>query len=119
MRMANGLNLLPPCVKRLELPLDCRRGETLDQEFADQTECLGRGGPAPHSTKEAVDHALPNIEANVDSRRNRALDKANRVVEQHLVLADMHADRRQACQIAMERRGECISSIVAARPRLN
>jgi hypothetical protein len=48
------------------------RYRTLHQEFADQTKCLGRGSQAPHTTEKAVDHALPDIQTNIDSRRDRS-----------------------------------------------
>jgi hypothetical protein len=41
-----------------------------------------------------MDHAFPYIEASIDPCRDRALNKAHGIIEQHLVIADIHTDRR-------------------------
>jgi hypothetical protein len=35
-----------------------------------------------------------DIEASIDPCRDRALNKAHGIIEQHLVIADIHTDRR-------------------------
>jgi hypothetical protein len=40
-----------------------------------------------------MDHALPHIEASIDTRRDRALHQVDRIIEQNLIIADMHTDR--------------------------
>jgi hypothetical protein len=46
-------------------------------------------------------HALPNIDPGIHSRLHGTRDKTQRVVQQHLVLAHMHADRRYACEVTI------------------
>ena len=50
-----------------------------------------------------MDHPLPYVESSIDSRRYRPLDQADRIIEQDLVIADMHTDRSQAFQIGVKR----------------
>jgi hypothetical protein len=41
--------------------LSCGVGETLGQELPDEIERFRGSGEPPNSSKEAVDHALPNV----------------------------------------------------------
>ena len=52
-------------------------------------------------------HALPDIERGIDVGCDGTLDVLSCVVQQHLVVADMDADRRQASELAIQggRRG--------------
>ena len=40
-----------------------------------------------------MDHPFPHIEASIDSCRDRVLNKADGIIKQRLVVADMHTDR--------------------------
>jgi hypothetical protein len=79
--------------KRLGLPLHCLLGESVDQKLTDELKSLVGSCEASHASKESMDHAFPYIEASIDSCRDRALHQANGIIEQHLVIADMHTDR--------------------------
>jgi len=50
-----------------------------------------------------MDHAFPYIEASIDSCGDRAFDKADGIIKQHLVVADMQTNRGQSLQISIER----------------
>jgi len=41
-----------------------------------------------------VRHALPHVDAGIDASGNSALDVPSRIVQQHFIAPDMHADRR-------------------------
>jgi hypothetical protein len=60
-------------------------------------------------------HSHPYVELCVDADRDGALYIAARVVEQHFVVSNVNADRRQAGQITVERRGQRIPRIGLAQ----
>src|SRR5438309_1385345 len=68
-----------------------------------------RQEPVPH-----VDHRRPFLQCDLHAGRLRALPEATRVVEQHLVAADLHQQRRQTVQMRVERRDERRLAIAAA-----
>jgi hypothetical protein len=86
--------LVPCCVKssfckRLGLPLHCLLGESVGQKLTDELKSLVGRCKASHAPKESMSHAFPYIEASIDSCRDRALNKANGIIEQHFVFADV------------------------------
>ncbi len=46
-------------------------------------------------------HAFPDIERGIDVGGDGALHIAPRIVQQHFVIADMDAERRQASKLAI------------------
>jgi len=48
-------------------------------------------------------HPLPHIDLRIDASGVGAFDVAHGVIQQNFVIADMHADWRQAGEVAMER----------------
>jgi hypothetical protein len=50
-----------------------------------------------------VDHAFPHVHACIDSRGYRTFDETDRVVEQHFVVAHVHANWREASHVIARR----------------
>ena len=71
----------------------------------------------PEASEEPMDHAFPYVHACIDSRDDCAFYEADRVVEQHFVVAHMHTDRREASQVGMEWRSKWIGCIVTVEIR--
>jgi len=90
------------------LPLHHLLGESVDQKLTGELESLVGSCEASRASRKSVDHAFPYIEASIGCCRDRALNKANGIIEQNFVVADMYTDRGQALQIGVERRGERI-----------
>jgi hypothetical protein len=65
-----------------------------------------------------VDHRRPLAERDVDAGLASAGGESARVVEQHLVTADVDEQRRQPAQIGVERRDERPLRVRAAEIRL-
>src|SRR5882762_2870583 len=65
-----------------------------------------------------MDHRRPFLQCDLHAGRLRALPEATRVVEQHLVAADLHQQRRQIVQTCVERRDQRRLAIAAAHIRL-
>ncbi len=99
------------------LPLHHLLGESVDQKLTGEFESLVGSCEASHASRKSVDHAFPYIQASIGSFRDRALNKANGIVEQNLVVTDMYTDRGQALEIGVERRGERICRIMAVQIR--
>jgi hypothetical protein len=66
-----------------------------------------------------VDHTLPDIHSSVDTRGDGTLDIAQRIVSEHLVISDMHANRGQDSEAAEQRRGMRVRRIVSTEIRFN
>src|SRR5580658_3271771 len=94
---------------------DCGNSETPGQECPADFECFRGCGKTPNCSKEAVDHAFPNVQFDIDSRRYRALDETPGVIEKHLVCTHMHANRRKPCKISKERRSKRVAGIVSVQ----
>ena len=77
-----------------DLPLHFLLGESVVQKLTNELKSLVGCCEASHAPKESMDHAFPYIEASIDPCRDRALNKAHGIIEQHLVIADIHTDRR-------------------------
>ena len=75
------------------LPLHCLLGESVAQKLTDELKSLVGSCEASHTPKESMDHPFPHIEASIDSCRDRVLNKADGIIKQRLVAADMHTDR--------------------------
>ena len=60
-------------------------------------------------------HSHPYVQLGVDTRCDRALEIAARVVEQNLIVSNVNADRWQPAQISVERRGQRILRIGLAQ----
>jgi hypothetical protein len=48
-------------------------------------------------------HAHPHVQRGIDARRDGTLHIATRIVEQHFIVPDVHADRGQRGQISIKR----------------
>ena len=53
-------------------------------------------------------HAFPHIHVCIHTGRDGPLDIADRVIQQHFIVADMNTNRRQPSQFAVQRRGHWI-----------
>lgn len=80
----------PPQRRRCFLQLIRHSGESVIQKLTDESKSLVGSSKASHALKEAVKHALPYLEASIHSRSDGALDEADRIVKQYLVVTDMH-----------------------------
>jgi len=47
-------------------------------------------------------HSVPNIECRIDPGGDGALDVPFGIIEQHLVVADMYADRRKVREVCLQ-----------------
>jgi hypothetical protein len=73
---------------RSELP-----GESIGKKLTDELKSFLRSCEASHASKESMDHPFPYIEASIDSCRDCACDKPDGIIQQHFVIAHVHADR--------------------------
>src|SRR5713101_8446739 len=87
----------------LEQPLGC--------EGSDGAKCLSSSVETVYVGDESMRHSHPYVQRGVDTRRDGALHVAARVVEQHFVVSNVHADWRQAAQITVQRRRQRILRI--------
>ena len=60
-------------------------------------------------------HALPDRQRDLDVRRFRPVGVANGIGEQHFVVSNVYADRRQTAELRMERRGLGVRGILALK----
>jgi hypothetical protein len=68
--------------------------ESVIQKVTNELKGLVGSSEPSHPLKKAVKHAFPDIEASIDSCSDSALDEADGIVQQYLVVADMHQNRR-------------------------
>ena len=64
-------------------------------------------------------HARPDVHLRINSGGDGPLYIVEGVVAQHLVIAHMHANGRQACETAEQRRGGRIRRIVSSEIGVN
>ena len=60
-------------------------------------------------------HAHPHVQRRIDVRCDGTVHIAARIVEQHFIVSDVHADRRQSGQISIKRRRQRILRICIAQ----
>jgi hypothetical protein len=75
------------------LTLHCLLGESFAQKLTDELKSLIGSCEASHAPKKSMDHSFPYIEASIDSCGDRASDKADGIIKQHLGVADMQTNR--------------------------
>ena len=64
---------------------------------------------------EPMGHAHPHVQRRIDARCDGTVHIAARIVEQHFIVSDVHADRGQSGQISIKRRGQRILRIRVAQ----
>jgi len=75
------------------MPVHGLGSESVDQKLSEELKTLAGSCEIPYVPKKPVCHAFPYVEASIDSCGDGTLNQADGIVEQHLVLADMHTDR--------------------------
>ena len=87
--------------------------QVLLQEGPDRVQRSLRRVERPDHGGKNVRHPLPDVRRRLDPLAAGARDVAARIVQEDLARADMELDRRQAREVALERRGERIARIMA------
>src|SRR6266446_6268132 len=78
--------------------------QPLGEKGSDGVERLSSSREFAYSGDESVRHAHPYVQLGVDASRDGALHVTARVVQQHFVVSNVHADWRQAAHITVQRR---------------
>lgn len=81
------------------------------QESPDSVRRLRRRLELSNARRKVVGHSCPHIHVGIDPRSDRSIHVPWRVIQQHLVMAHMDTDGRQAGLAAEKRRGERMSRI--------
>src|SRR5437016_737452 len=89
--------------------------EPLAEEVTDDVYRLLCRDKAAEGRLEDMRHALPHRQRHLHTCRPRTVGIADGVRAQHFVVSDIDADRRQAVEFRMERRGLGVRGILALK----